>query len=125
MPIFAAAATTHEQSLGVCMTIYDTEGPISGPGTSANISMRKHMSLIGVVSLVCKVTCKQWHIEETYVELADPACSVGQLALSTCTLRTCDTPLSLSRVVVSTIGNATGTVSINDTRPHDMSLACL
>ena len=68
-PIFAAAATTHEQSLGVCMTIYDTEGPISGLGTSANISMRKHISLTGVVSLVCKVTRKQWHIEETYVEL--------------------------------------------------------
>jgi hypothetical protein len=51
-PMFASAITTHEQSLGVCVTIYDTEDPISGPVTSANTSTRKHMSVTGVVSPV-------------------------------------------------------------------------
>ncbi len=35
-PIFAAPNMTHEQSLGVCMTIYETEDPISSSGTSEN-----------------------------------------------------------------------------------------
>ena len=52
--IFMEPATVHEQSNGIHITIYNTEGLISGPRMPLNvsdISVKKHMSTAGVVSL--------------------------------------------------------------------------
>jgi len=55
--VFAERPTTHEQSQGICMTVYNTEVPISLPGTTSDSShstVKKHMpvSAADVVSLV-------------------------------------------------------------------------
>ena len=53
--LVSAGLAVKEQSQGVSVTIRITEGPISGHGSpvySSDISVRKHMSAGGVVSLV-------------------------------------------------------------------------
>jgi hypothetical protein len=50
---FAAPATVHEQSQGVCPMIFNPEGSVSGSGTFSNRSetfVRKHMSAAGGMS---------------------------------------------------------------------------
>ena len=52
--VFAEPAVK-EHSQGVSVTIHSSEDPISGPGTpadSSDMSVEKHMSAGGVVSLV-------------------------------------------------------------------------
>jgi hypothetical protein len=52
--VFMEPATVHEQSNGIHITIHNTEGLVSGPGMPSNmldISVKKHMSTAGVVSL--------------------------------------------------------------------------
>ena len=51
---FTASHTVHEQSQGVRVMIYNTGGPISGPGMPADsdTSTKKHMSVTGVASFV-------------------------------------------------------------------------
>ena len=54
--VFAERPTTHEQSQGICMTVYSTstEVPITLPGTSdiSHSTVKKRMSAADVVSLV-------------------------------------------------------------------------
>jgi hypothetical protein len=53
--VFAQPTTVHEQSQGVRVTIHNTVGTISGPGTpagSSDMSVEKHMSAADVVSIV-------------------------------------------------------------------------
>jgi len=53
--VFAETATVDEQSQGVCVTIHLADEPISVPGTPAgnsDMSVRKQMSVAGVISLV-------------------------------------------------------------------------
>jgi hypothetical protein len=52
--VFAETATVHEQSQVIHITIHNTEGLVTGPGTPANasdISVKKHMNTAGVVFL--------------------------------------------------------------------------
>jgi hypothetical protein len=53
--VFAERPTSHEQSPGICMTVYKSEVPISLPGTTSDSShstVKKHTSTADVVSLV-------------------------------------------------------------------------
>jgi hypothetical protein len=52
--VFMEPATVHEQSNGIHITIHNTEGLVSGSGMPSNmsdISVKKHISTAGVVSL--------------------------------------------------------------------------